>query len=98
MSDAATDFSVPIDVRWSDLDPNGHVRHSVYYDWGAMVRVVYLHGKGVGPEWMAKNAIGPVLFREEARFLKEIRFGDGLEMDLWLAASSQDGCKWRLRH
>ena len=29
-------------LRWSDLDPNGHVRHSVYYDWAATVRLAYL--------------------------------------------------------
>lgn len=91
-------FRYPIGLRWADLDPNGHVRHSVYYDWGAMVRLAYLDSKGVGVNWMTANAIGPVLFREEAKFLKEVRFGDRLEMDLRLAAASLDGRKWRIRH
>jgi len=98
MDDAATDFSVPIEVRWSDLDPNGHVRHSVYYDWGAMVRLTYLERHGVGVAWMGRNAIGPVLFREEARFMRELRFGDQLRMDLRLSAASPDGRKWQMRH
>ncbi len=85
-------------LRWADLDPNAHVRHSVYYDWGATVRVAYLDLKGVGLSWMARNAIGPVLFREEARFLRELRAGDQLEVDLQLAAASDDGRKWRMRH
>jgi acyl-CoA thioester hydrolase len=98
MNDAAADFSVPIDVRWADLDPNGHVRHSVYYDWGAMVRITYLEQHGVGVAWMARNAIGPVLFREEAKFMRELRFGDELRMDLRLSAASPDGRKWQMRH
>jgi acyl-CoA thioester hydrolase len=98
MDDAATNFSIPIGVRWADLDPNGHVRHSVYYDWGAMVRITYLEQQGVGLTWMARNGIGPVLFREEARFLRELRFGDDLKVDLQLAAASPDGRKWRMRH
>ena len=36
------EFSLDIQLRWSDLDPNDHIRHSVYYDWGAMCRMEYL--------------------------------------------------------
>jgi acyl-CoA thioester hydrolase len=98
MEPPAPPFSQPLTVRWADLDPNGHVRHSVYYDWGAAARITYLDGKGVGLHWMAKNAIGPVLFREEARFLRELRFGDQVAIDLQLAGASPDGRKWRIRH
>jgi acyl-CoA thioester hydrolase len=98
MDQPGAPFTQAIALRWADLDPNGHVRHSVYYDWGAMVRVSFLEGKGVGLAWMARNAIGPVLFREEARFAKELRMGDQLTIDLQLAAASPDGRKWRMRH
>src|SRR5438045_9321169 len=98
MQAASTVFSLPMALRWADLDPNGHVRHSVYYDWGAMVRVAYLEARGVGLAWMTKHAIGPVLFREEARFLREVRFGDQLQVDVRLAAASADGRKWRMQH
>jgi acyl-CoA thioester hydrolase len=98
MEDAASAYSVPMAVRWADLDPNGHVRHSVYYDWGAMVRLTFLEQHGVGVAWMTTHGIGPVLFREEARFVRELRFGDELRMDLQLAASSPEARKWRMRH
>jgi acyl-CoA thioester hydrolase len=98
MEDSSTAFSQRIGLRWADLDPNGHVRHSVYYDWGAMARIAYLERKGVGLAWMAGNAIGPILFREEAKFLREVRFGDELDIDVQLAAASPDGRKWRMRH
>jgi acyl-CoA thioester hydrolase len=98
MDEATTDFSMPIEVRWADLDPNGHVRHSVYYDWGAMVRLTYLEHHGVGVTWMGRTGIGPVLFREEARFMRELRFGDQLRMDLQLAAATPEGRKWKMRH
>lgn len=98
MEDSSSAFSQSIGLRWADLDPNGHVRHSVYYDWGAMARVSYLERQGVGLAWMAGNAIGPILFREEAKFLREVRFGDQLDIDVQLAAASADGRKWRMRH
>jgi acyl-CoA thioester hydrolase len=98
MEHAGTTFTLPLAVRWADLDPNGHVRHSVYYDWGAMARIGYLASVGVGPAWMAAQAIGPVMFREEARFQREVRFGDELSVDVRLSASSPDARKWQMRH
>jgi acyl-CoA thioester hydrolase len=96
--DQAGAFTVSIELRWADLDPNGHVRHSVYYDWGAMARINYLERHGLGLDWMTRNGIGPVLFREEARFMRELRFGDPLRIDVQLVAASADGRKWRMRH
>src|SRR6185436_13819540 len=98
MDESRAVYTHPIGLRWADLDPNGHVRHSVYYDWGAMCRVAYLERQGVGLGWMTRNAIGPVIFREEAKFLRELRFGDELTIDLRLAAASPDGRKWRMVH
>jgi acyl-CoA thioester hydrolase len=98
MADPTAAFTVPTGVRWADLDPNGHVRHSVYYDWGATARLAYLDSVGVGPAWMVAHGIGPVLFREEARFMRELRFGDELSVDVSLAAASADGRKWRILH
>ena len=37
------EFKNSIQLRWSDLDPNFHVRHSVYYDWGAFCRIEFLN-------------------------------------------------------
>lgn len=62
-----------IELRWSDLDPNFHLRHSAYYDFGAYCRISFLHEHGVTAKVMHENKIGPVLFREEC-FLKEKLF------------------------
>src|SRR4051794_31058810 len=98
MDDLRTVFTLPVSVRWADLDPNGHVRHSVYYDWGAMARVAFLERHGVGLAWMTRNEMGPVLFREEARFLRELHFGDELLIDSRLSAASPDNRKWGMGH
>ncbi len=91
-------FEQPITIRWSDLDPNGHVRHSVYYDFGAQARIAYLQKQGFGIEWLADNGIGPVLFREEARFYSELHSGDELVIDAKLCGVSADHRKWSMRH
>lgn len=91
-------FTQTITVRWADLDPNGHVRHSVYYDYGAQARVALLEKRGLGLKWMAKNMIGPVLFREQAKFLRELHMSDEITIDFQIAGESEDGRKWRIVH
>ena len=91
-------FTQNIQVRWSDLDPNGHVRHSVYFDYGAQVRIAYLQEQGFGINWMKSNGIGPVLFREEANFYRELNSGDELVIDVRLSGLSDNHNKWSMSH
>ncbi|HLU62280.1 MAG TPA: thioesterase family protein [Gammaproteobacteria bacterium] len=91
-------FEQKITVRWADLDPNGHVRHSAYYDYGAQARVALLEARGLGIGWMTKQMIGPVLFREEARFLRELRMSDVISINVMLGGRSEDNRKWRIVH
>lgn len=92
------DFIFPVNVRWSDLDPNFHVRHSVYYDWGAFCRISFLSAYGLGPDVLTQHHIGPILFREECVFRKEIVYGDTLTINLKLLKSKQDHSRWSIRH
>lgn len=91
-------YSKPVEVRWSDLDPNFHVRHSVYYDWGAYCRINYLTENGLTPAVLTRLQFGPILFREECVFRKEIQFGDLLTIDLQLLRSREDFSRWSIRH
>ena len=50
-----------IDIRWADLDPNFHLRHSVYYDYGAYCRISFLNEQGITPEFMTQFNLGPIL-------------------------------------
>jgi acyl-CoA thioester hydrolase len=93
-----SEFSRIIQLRWSDLDPNFHIRHSVYYDWGAFVRVEFLNGQGLTSQVMQELKFGPILFREECVFRKEIRSGDVIKMSLQLVRSKQDFSRWTIQH
>lgn len=91
-------FLKPVEVRWSDLDPNFHLRHSVYYDYGAAARITFLEQHGLTAAFMAANLFGPILFREECVFKKEIRMGDIVTIDLDLLAAREDQSRWSIRH
>jgi len=92
------EFSRVIQLRWSDLDPNFHIRHSVYYDWGAFVRIEFLNQFGLNHRVMQELKFGPILFREECVFRKEIRSGDEINMDLQLLRSKKDFSRWSIQH
>ena len=88
----------PVQIRWSDLDPNFHLRHSVYYDWGAYCRILFLNTHGLTADVMRQLNIGPIIFREECVFKKEIRFGDEITVDLHLIKAKKDFSRWSIRH
>src|SRR6478672_511029 len=91
-------FNRVVQVRWSDLDPNFHVRHSIYYDWGAFVRVEFLNEYGLNYEIMQELKFGPILFREECVFRREVVSGDEIRMNLLLIRSKKDFSRWTIQH
>ena len=92
------EFSRIVQLRWSDLDPNFHIRHSVYYDWGAFCRVEFLNEYGLTSKVMQELMFGPILFREECVFRKEIRSGDEIRMNLEIVRSKKDYSRWTIQH
>ena len=91
-------YSKKLEVRWADLDPNFHVLHSKYYDFGAYCRMSFLTEHGITPAVMIENNIGPIIFREECVFKREIKFGDELEVFLKLSKCNEDASRWSMVH
>lgn len=91
-------FLLPIQIRWADIDSNFHLRHSVYYDWAAMCRLNFLEGRGLTPAIMQRMQFGPIIFREEAVFRKEIKYGDKVIISLKLMKARRDYSRWTIIH
>lgn len=91
-------FVKTLEIRWSDLDANFHLRHSVYYDWAAYCRISFLNEHGITPHWLMQHGIGPILFREEAVFKREIVFTDKIEINMQMLRSRKDMSRWSIMH
>jgi len=91
-------YSLPIQVRWSDIDQNRHLRHSAYYDYGATVRIACFSEHGLTNLKFEELRIGPILFREEAIFKREIKFEDKITVDLVVTKATSDFSRWSVRH
>lgn len=91
-------FTKEISIRWADLDPNFHMRHSAYYDFGAQHRIEILEEQGLTMRIMQQQHFGPVLFREECVFRKEIHMGDTITISTKIGKMKEDASRWTIVH
>ncbi|WP_264551336.1 acyl-CoA thioesterase [Flavobacterium sp. N2038] len=91
-------FIKEISFRWSDLDPNFHVRHSAYYDFGAQHRIEILEELGLTLRVMQTQGFGPVLFREECVFRKELKLSDKIFIHTKTSKMKADASRWSIIH
>ncbi len=91
-------FTTQLSIRWSDIDANYHLRHSIYYDFCAQHRMDILSGLGLTMLVMQQQHFGPVLFREEGVFRKEIRYEDVVWLTTSVIKMKEDGSRFSIRH
>ena len=91
-------YTRPLALRWSDLDPNFHLRHSAYYDFGAYARIHFLTSHGLSTEAMMEDKFGPILFREECIFRREIKLTDEVTVSVELLKAREDFSRWSIQH
>lgn len=82
MSDDNVLFRKQVEVRWSDCDSNQHMRHSAYADFCAHTRVGYMIKVGMTPQWLKQQGLGPVLFKEETEYFRELFMGEIVEVTI----------------
>lgn len=85
-------------VIWAQMDANQHLRHSAYADLAAQARVELLESMELNMDVFQKLKIGPILFREELIYLKEIRGTQKVKISSELVKSRPDGSRWSIRH
>jgi acyl-CoA thioester hydrolase len=85
-------------VMWSHLDANMHMRHSAYADFAAQARIEILDEMGLDMKTFQKLHIGPILFREETTYLREVGVNETLTVTTELIKAKNDGSRWSIRH
>ena len=91
-------FEIKIQIRWADADPNQHVRHSAYYDYGAHARIRFFQQHGFTAKKLNDLNIGPIIFKEECSFIKELHSDDEIKVNILKGEVSEDGSRWVLHH
>ncbi len=83
-------------VIWAQLDANMHLRHSAYADLAAQARIDMLVQKELAKELSEELKIGPILFREELTYLKEVRAGGVVHVSCQLSKCRADGSRYSI--
>ncbi|MFQ5635693.1 MAG: acyl-CoA thioesterase [Gammaproteobacteria bacterium] len=83
-------------VLYSDLDTNGHVANTSYLRYSLDTRVGYLLANGLTAEMMRESGFGPVVFREELTYRKELFAAEDIEVRYWVRSLNADGIRFDL--
>ncbi|HRO75050.1 MAG TPA: thioesterase family protein [Crocinitomicaceae bacterium] len=83
-------------VLWSQIDPNLHLRHSAYADIAASARLELLDVGGFSLEMLAHEKFGPILFKEELVYYKEILGVQELTVKTYLKKVERAFSKWSM--
>ena len=91
-------YTKDFEIRWSDVDANGHMANSAYINFMSHTRIVFLMELGFNQRTMAENNIGPVVFHEHVHYFKEVFIGRPVKVSLELMGLSEDGMFFEFHH
>lgn len=85
-------------VIWAQIDANRHLRHSAYADFCAQARTNMLREMGLSIEKIAEMNIGPILFREELVYLREVHLNDHVQVTVVMTKYNTVNSRFSFRH
>lgn len=91
-------YKIGFTTKWADFDPNKHMRHTAYNDYAAECRIRFFNDFGLTTALFETKNIGPVLFKEETVFYREIRLGESLHIELRLKGCSEQAERFKMHH
>ncbi|TJZ98933.1 acyl-CoA thioesterase [Actinacidiphila oryziradicis] len=91
-------FRKSFEVRWDDVDLNGHLRSTRYLEYASTARLSFLTEAGWDIRALHKGGFAVVLLSEEVRYLRELFFAEQLSVSCEVVGLSTDGSRWRIRH
>jgi acyl-CoA thioester hydrolase len=92
------EYSKTYEIRWSDLDANGHVNYAVYINAAGDVRYHFFGEHDFPPERFQQLGIGPTYTAIHAEFLREVRLGETITITFTLSGLSPQGGRWKVQH
>lgn len=85
-------------VLWSQIDANRHLRHSAYADFCAQARSNMLNTLGLSLDQFAKQKIGPILFREELIYKREVQLDEYIKVEILLTKLNLKNARFSFQH
>ncbi|MTI22200.1 acyl-CoA thioesterase [Fulvivirga sp. RKSG066] len=91
-------YKTTFEVKWAEVDPNMHLRHTAYLDFADQARIRFFRANGFSFNKLMQMGIGPIIFGTETDYRKEILLSETITIDCELLEQSSDGRKWKIKH
>ncbi|MBL6447199.1 thioesterase family protein [Fulvivirga sp. 29W222] len=91
-------YTTQFEVKWSDVDPNMHMRHTVYLDYADQTRIRFFNDHGLPFNKLQQLGIGPIIFGTQTDFKREVMLSEKVTLDCHLIELSPNGRKWIIKH
>lgn len=91
-------FARTFAAGWGDMDFNGHMRNTAFLDRAADVRMMFFAEHGFPMREFARLRLGPVVFRDEVVYHREVGLLEPIDVALALAGLADDGSRFVLRN
>ncbi len=70
------------EIRWNDLDANGHLGNSSYVEYMSHTRMSFFTEQGFGMDFMHSHSLGPIVLDEHIFYFKEFLHTDTVYVTL----------------
>lgn len=91
-------YKKQFEIRWSDVDANGHLANSAYTNFMSHTRMSFFNDFGFSMKDILKNDIGPVVFYEHMYYFKESFLGMPITVTIEISGLSEDGMLFMFEH
>jgi len=92
------EYSRTYEIRWSDIDTNGHVNYASYIDTAGDLRYRFFSEHNFPPEKFTELGIGPIYTTIHVEFLREVRMGETVTITYVLSGLTPSGGCWKVHH
>ena len=91
-------YKKQFEIRWSDLDANGHLANSAYTNFMSHARMAFFGDQGFSMPEIKKHGVGPVVFYEHMYYFKESFIGAPITVSIEVSGLSEDGMFFKFEH
>ena len=91
-------YKKQFEIRWSDMDANGHLANSAYTNFMSHARMSFFGAQGFSMPEIRKHNVGPVVFYEQMYYFKESFIGDPITVTIEVSGLSKDGMLFMFAH
>ncbi|MCL1865523.1 MAG: thioesterase family protein [Spirochaetes bacterium] len=83
---------------WKDMDFNQHMKNTAFLEKADDIRLMFFVENGFSMSEFSRIKIGPVVFKDEVEYFKEINLLDEIKITIASGGLSDDGSRFIIRN